>query len=83
VLLRTLGLGDCDFWPRVSAVAGQGPASRREHWRLHARTMPAAGATVARGRTTYLTLSTVLAEPSGDSGLLESLATIEGYLPGF
>jgi len=83
VLVRTLGLGDCDFWPRLSTVAGEAAASRREHWRLHARTMPEAGATVARGCTTYVTLSAVLAEPSGDSALLESLATIEGYVPGF
>jgi hypothetical protein len=87
-LIEQLGLGDCDFWPRVSlGLAGsEGTlSSRREYWRLYAL---AVGERPPRDsdadRTTFVTLSTMVAgqlPPSGEPQLMESLATIEGFVP--
>jgi tetratricopeptide (TPR) repeat protein len=84
-LIERLGLGDCDFWPRIPSglvASDSSHASRREYWRLFALAVGERSRPSNDSRTTYVTVSTMVAgptPPSGDPALLESLAAIDGF----
>jgi hypothetical protein len=87
-LIERLGLVESDFWPRIPAgltIDDGELASRREYWRLYAL---AVGERPCReadtNGTTFVTLSTMVAGQqtrAAEPDLMESLATIEGFVP--
>jgi tetratricopeptide (TPR) repeat protein len=83
--MRALRVKTCDFWPLVPPVVGlAAPVSPREYWMARtadAATHESATFTVTPGGTPHPFVSAEV--PTERTSLMESLASVEGFLPRF